>query len=141
MEFLTRSQITAVVILQTMVVVVLALFLAIGSPFEIEEPVVEKTPELIIGEVDVRAQRERAAWEVDPVFATQESPIELPKIYFKLFVADLKGADGIVVEWANPPAGECELIEGLDVMVGTIRYQGWRCAYDWGIHFDWREEG
>jgi len=114
-----------------------------GGSWEGERVVVltPSTPELIIGETDIGAGRERSAWEVEGVFATLESPIELPKSCLKLFVADFKGADGVVVEWADPPAEECEPVEGLDVMVGAVRYQGWRCAYDWGIHVDWREVG
>jgi len=122
------------------ILVAFGLFLAMCSPLEVEE-LLSPTPELIIGETDIGAGRERSAWEVEGVFATLESPIELPKSCLKLFVADFKGADGVVVEWADPPAEECEPVEGLDVMVGAVRYQGWRCAYDWGIHVDWREVG
>jgi len=129
------------------VLVAFGLFLAMCSSLEVGELRVgkdvtaSKAYELIIGETDIGAGRERSAWEVEGVFATLESPIELPKSCRKLLVADFKGADGVVVEWADPPAGECEPIEGLDVMVESVRYQGWRCVYDWGIHVDWREVG
>ena len=47
------------------------------------------------------------------------------------------GLDDIGVAWQDGLVG-CEMIEGLDVLVGDEVFQAWRCGLPGGIQFDWR---
>lgn len=47
------------------------------------------------------------------------------------------GADGVTTTWQDGLNG-CERIDGLDILIDDMVFQGWRCSLPGGIQIDWR---